>query len=397
MKKLAEALFLILIILLSAAGCAFHVELKDLSIVEGVGIDKNPNGGYLITFQVYQPSSSGESGSGKQATGRATKCIQATGVSIFDASRNATKEMGKKLYYSSNRSLLLGREVCGEGIGPIIDFFERNHEIGPAQKIFMTEGKAADLLTRKSDDGAFSAEKMAQVLQNNYNTSMVYDMTIGKLQNIEESNQKDFMLPVLSVKEKTSGASSSSGGASSSGSDSESGVPATVIIEKTAVFNDEKFVGTIGPAATRGAIWMLGEIEDGVINVEREGLPVSLEIRSVDSKTSVSDENGKPVFKVSVKLRTRIVEDETHLGDIDEETLDSLIELQNREVREEIQMAVNTILKQYKSDPIGLGQMIYQKIPSLWRTVSEDWDNMLSDLQVLIDVTSTIEDTGLDL
>ena len=383
-------------LVLLLTGCTPYKELKELSIVEGVGVDKNSDGSYLITFQVYKPSSSGGNGQGKQSSDSQTKNIQSSGVTLFDASRNATKQMGKKLYYSNMRAVLIGNEVCKSGMEPIMDFMERNHEISPLQKAFMTEGRAEDVFTAKSSDGSISAQKMSMLLQNNYNTSMVVDQTLGELEKIFTEKDNAFVLPILSLANiKSSGGSSGSSGSSGSGSSSgESESEKSIAVNSTAVMSNGKLAGTLNSEATRGLLWVEGKVKSGVINVTpQQGQKVSLEITKGSSKVSVKDENGKPKIIIDINVSSRMTENENSATK--GTNISNLIDLQNKTVLGEVQAAVNLALKQYDADVFGFGQKVYENEPSLWRKVSNNWKENLKNLSLKVNVKSTINDIGL--
>ena len=93
-------------------GCMPYKELKNESIVEGMGIDSDPDG-YKVTFQIYKPEKGGGGEeSGKKGGGSKVTILQSSGASLFDAVRNATLQNGRKLYFSNTRAYIIGEDVC---------------------------------------------------------------------------------------------------------------------------------------------------------------------------------------------------------------------------------------------------------------------------------------------
>jgi hypothetical protein len=138
------------------------MELKNESIVEGMGIDYEKNQ-YNITFQIYNTQSSGGGGEeAKKSSGSGkVKILQSTGTSLFEAVRNATLQNGRKLYFSNIRAFIIGDEVSKNHFAELLDFMERNQQIKPTERIFAAKGKASDILSFKQDDEIVPDLKLA--------------------------------------------------------------------------------------------------------------------------------------------------------------------------------------------------------------------------------------------
>ena len=86
-------------IILAAAvfsGCTGNENLKDLSVVEGMGIDYE-NGEIGVTVQSLNLS---KEGSGAEAlSGNITKTVQGTGKNISAAVQRTSESLSKKLFF----------------------------------------------------------------------------------------------------------------------------------------------------------------------------------------------------------------------------------------------------------------------------------------------------------
>lgn len=438
------------------SACTPSTEIKALAIVEGVGVDKNQDGSYFVTFQIFNPSDSGGGGGGEaNAQATSTKNIQCAGESLFDASRNATKQMGKKLYYSNLRAMIVSKEICENNFLDLIDFLERNHEVPPSMRVYMSEGKAADVLTAKGKSGNISAEELTLTVQNGNNSSEILDQTLGEIERMIGSQTTDLSLPVISLaggesfgkslsssvtKDKTasgstssqnttgklanqnagssakssSGNSSTSSSASSSSSSGTTGGSASSMsgsssggssgggssgnsifyFQKSAVFSGYKLAGQIDDKATRGVLWVQGLVSSGVIDVYINNKPAALEIQSAKSKLSVTEKDGKPQMNVDISFTTRLSENESN-SYVDENFSKLVTQLQNEAVKKEVQAALDASLKKYNADIFGFGERIYQMKPQLWASISQSWKKDLKTLQVNTTVNSQMLNVGL--
>jgi spore germination protein KC len=144
-------------------------------------------------------------------------------------------------------------------------------------------------------------------------------------------------------------------------------------------------------------MWVRGLVMSGVINVQpAEGGKVSLEIMGSKSKVSVTEEDGKPAIDINIDLSTRIAEAETLVGTLDESFVHQLIDLSEKDVKAEVNEAVDTCLRKDDSDVFGFGEKIFESKPQLWHEVEANWrQQTLKELPVNVTVKSTIIDVGL--
>ena len=106
-------------IILAAAvfsGCTGNENLKDLSVVEGMGIDYE-NGEIGVTVQSLNLS---KEGSGAEAlSGNITKTVQGTGKNISAAVQRTSESLSKKLFFGQNQILVIGKDLAENNINPV--------------------------------------------------------------------------------------------------------------------------------------------------------------------------------------------------------------------------------------------------------------------------------------
>ncbi|MFT9055137.1 MAG: Ger(x)C family spore germination C-terminal domain-containing protein [Ethanoligenens sp.] len=410
--------------MVALTGCTTSRELKDMDIVEGLGVDLLPDGEYQATYQIFQM----QTGAG----GEAVDILQTSGSNLFDCSRNATVQTGKRLYYSNERVLVIGSAVCRKGLTPLMDFFSRNHELRMGQRVFMAEGRAADILTAKNANGVITAKNLEQVELNEIYNSKIMDMQLGEVMERISTKSDMIFMPTLihrkytpggniyndagsspgaypnkgstsssagSVSSSSAGGSSSSdsgggggtgGGASSSGGGSSGDLQNKEVleVERTAVFNqDVQFSGFMTPNQTRGFLWTRSGAVGGVLMLTmHNGMVAGVEVKDNSANLTVQPQT----FTFDISFKTALGEIENSSVDVTTPAFEKeIIALQNNEVKHEIQSALDVAFYGAKSDIFRIGSNYFRFRPDQWRTLMNTWPMSGQNLKPIINVHST--------
>lgn len=400
--RLAGAILALPVFLLALCltGCTSQRELRELAIVEGIGVDRNPDGSFFLTFQVYQPQGGGGS-SEKSSSTNQTGIVQGSGVSLFDASRNVTRQMGRKLYYANCNVLIVGREVCEENLYSVMDFLNRNHEINTKERVFMAEDKASDILTAQQGGNYIPAHDLRLLAENGYNTSQMVDEPLGDLNVRVSDGITSPYLSVLRIRpDESAGPGQQSSGSSgqTGGSSGQSGGKQIVEANGTAIFDRQgRLLDVMDKNATRGLLWITGKVRSGVINITSPDFSrASLEIRRAGSTVRVSSRDGKPVIRVEVQFDTGITELQLPPGGNERPAvIREMVAKQSEAVRQEIRAALEAALRQHNADVFGFGLKVYEHRPDLWRKLEKNWSDQAGRTEVEVSVHSTIINDGI--
>jgi spore germination protein KC len=362
------------------SGCMPYTEIKQESIVEGVGIDSDGSGGYNLTFQIYNPqqSSGGGGQSGKGSSSSQVTILQSNGTSIIDAVRNATLQVGRKLYFSNNRAYIIAEDICKNDFSKLLDFMERNEQIQDTEHMYVAKGKASDILTYKKDDEYVPAENFEAMSQSNVQTSKMVNVQLYDTFFDISSGITDPVLPATDIQTNAMG-------------------DQILKVDGTAVFHNNSLAGYLDDSETRGYLWIKGKVQGGVINVNLpQGGIASMSILGGSSKIKTQNTNGKPLIKINIKLNSKIIEIQSpSILNMDEKFMNQLGTLQNNAVKAEAQSAIDKALKGYGADIFGFGLDLYENQPQLWQKLSKDWNTNAKNLNVEINVTSNVGHAGL--
>lgn len=384
------------------AGCMPVRELKDMDIVEGMGVDMTDDGQFLVTYQIFESQAEGGN--------EMVRVLQSTGETLFDAGRNLTMQTGKRLYYANQSAFVIGREVAVQGIEKIIDFFTRNHELRVAARIFVADGKAVDILSAKGKNGFIPASTIEQASRHEQYTGEILDIQGVEMFERISTGLDDVLLPVVTRRADTvssSSASSSDSSGTSGGSqggdttsrkaDSASsgseGAADVLEIQRAAVFDrDLKLAGYLDPMQTRGYNWTnSGRVKGDLVLTMPDGSHVSVEIKNNTGSLSVAEDG----FIFHIKVTASLVEQQDVFTNVlDVSYREKLIHMIDAQVEQEVHSTVALTFFTMKCDVLRIGSNYYRYLPDQWRKMSKDWPESGQNLKYTVDVETSLRASG---
>lgn len=169
-------------------------------------------------------------------------------------------------------------------------------------------------------------------------------------------------------------------------------------INGTALFKDDKMVGWLNQEESRGLLWLRGQVNRGQIKFSlpegSKGL-MSNEIYTAKTKIKPVVSNGQIIMKVKIDAET-VVEEITADVPMDRpEDIKRLEQAQDQAIYREIQAALDAAQKQLQVDVFGFGEAIHREYPQQWQEMKPVWDELFPELQVELEIKSTILHTNL--
>lgn len=156
MKKI----ILIIIFMLFTTGCYDYIELNDLSIISGIGIDKE-NNEYKITYEILSEQKSSQESQN-------ALIVSGTGKTIAEAFNNATKEVPKLTFYPHLKVVVLSEEFANEKMYDFIDYILRSPRIrNEFYMVIAKDCKANDIFTKKGKDIKIVSTQIESMIKNN--------------------------------------------------------------------------------------------------------------------------------------------------------------------------------------------------------------------------------------
>jgi len=380
MNSICIKLLLIACLLIYLTGCWSSNELPDFGFLMGVSVDQAGEGKIELNAHVYAPtvSSVGQSSGGGKPLYTNVKMIDR---SIFNASRNLTRYLGRKAQWSHMRVILIGEQFAKENdIGEFLDSFYRDHEVRLTTFVIITQGKAADYWKEKP----FIEQTMGQQLRRIIENSGKFSGTTNHAQLIDIASQlnskvKIVMVPYIKPVNEKQKTPYSSG---------------------VSIIKRGKMVARLTSGDTKNILMLTNGFEKGSIDfpcmsngTKAKGKEEALELASVTTKISPIITKNPPTIHMETKIEG--MASELRCTSItNEKEVEKLENHIAKGVKSEIEALIEHVQKK-KLDVLGIGNRLYRQDPALWRKWEKDWDNRFANIRFIVDVEVSVKGTGM--
>ncbi len=276
------ALFLLLCLFL-LSGCWDQKELNDIALIEGVGIDKAKDGQVEVTVSMIAPqaqSAGGDGGGGKGAGGTQLVVVRyAKGVTVAKALEQVQTKIPRKIFFGHLQAIVISEKVAKEGITDYLDLFLRHPRPSTHTYVFISKGSAKELLSLQTE-----LYSPVEIIRGIARTETLMDKTI--LDVLEMLKDGDTAIPMV---EKLP---------PEKGKKPNQTIP---YLNKTAIFNKDKMVGSIDDSLTRGAMWIRNEIKEARITMKpkNENKPITLAV--LNAKTKLVPKISGDKWEITIK------------------------------------------------------------------------------------------------
>ena len=330
--------------------------LKDLSIVEGMGIDIK-NDEIVVTVQTLNLS---KEGFGAEAlSGNITMNSEGSGRNVSEAIANVKERLSKELFFGQNSLIVFGMELAKSFIHQNLDYLLRSADSRMDVSLCIAENEASEIMESKENEALVPAESIISLLELGEKSGFAANVTTNELINVYLDKTSDMYLPVVKAGEKS----------------------ASVV--GVAVYNDDELARVLDKDATYGFLFLSNKISYGVLNVENEAFgKIGLNIISSLTKTRASVENGKLVLHADIK--TQLMIDAMEKGLIKSITRENLYEI--KWLAEELissycRKAFNDCIES-QSDCLRIGESLAMFSPNDYAKLSDEWKAALSSAEL---------------
>ncbi|SEB20666.1 spore germination protein KC [Thalassobacillus cyri] len=378
--------------LIFLSGCWSSRELDELGIAVALGIDKTEEGTYSLTVQIINPS---EIAAEKATTRPPVTLYKAEGETLFEAIRKMTKKAPRKIYFSQLRLLILGQSLAEEGVLPALDLLYRDAEFRTS--FFMTIAKNAsveDILSVITPYEKIPANKIMDTItaaQENWAaTEGVYiDQVIS---DIRSTGKSPVMTGILLNGSEDTG--------NSIKNIESPDAPTRLEIDHLSVFKDDRMLGWLNEAESKGYNYIVGNVKNTLINFpcKEEGSgKIGVEILRSNAAIDAKLKKGKPVISVEIEAEGNVGEVECQIDLSKPETLQMIEQKTEGDIKDKMQLSVKAAQEVYKSDIFGFGNAINRKEPNYWKKVEKEWNAHFVETDVEFDVKVNIRRKGTNV
>ena len=343
----------ILLISLLFTGCSgAAVNLKELSIVEGMGIDMREDEVVIIV----QTLNLSKEGFGAEAlSGNITMNSEGRGRTISEAIANVKESLSKELFFGQNRLIVFGMELAKSYIDKNLDYLLRSADSRMDLQVCIAENEAAEIMESKENDALVPSESITSLLKLGEKSGFAVDVTTNELLSVYLDKTSDMYLPVIRAGERSTS------------------------VVGVAVYNGNELAKVLDGDATYGFLFLSNKISYGVLNIESEEMgKIGLNIISSLTKTRAGVENGEVVLHADIK--TQLMLDAVESGLVNTMTREQLYEIKELAERLISLYCQNAFFDctRSKSDCLRIGESLAMFSPNDYAKLSDDWETALS-------------------
>ena len=401
MKKRQTCLLLCFICLLSFCGGCAHTktkrELDSLAVVLGIAIDKaeekdeigsesfgEDSEKLLLTAQVVRnisisqnSSESESSGSGNEGDlGRPYWNVQVVGSNLLETLRSAIHITNRRLYVAHNQVVIISKDIAQQGIAKYLDYFFRDHETRYDVGIVISDGKAGEVLDVVSHLESFPAQDLKKLVERQKDDAHGPQCTLFSFIKDYKIPYKSTLVPIVRI-------------ITPEESDNKSPY---LHIAGSAVFKDDKMVTSLDENQTRGALWVLGQVENGIIALDYEGANVAIEIIEGSGDFNVEYVDGRIKIKANAKM-TGVLGELQGSRKVEPVVLRAIEKACAEEIESKIRSAFNEI-QSNKAVVLGIADRFYRYHYKTWKKIADDFDSLYENADLTVDVKTEIIRTG---
>jgi len=368
-------------LILSMGGCWDDHELNTVGIVMGVGLDKAETPGdismtsQIVTFAKTEPSTESKSQPGTGSSESPPYFnITEPGPDVHSILDKLTLTLDRNLYFAHNQIIVFGEALAKDGIRDSLDFFTRSYEPRMTVNIFVARGKASDVLDSLPYFEMIPASEIAALTKSTAGSINKPVVTMFDLFNGLLSKTTSAIIPMIEVTEKEERMQFQLSGC--------------------AVFKGDKQVGTLNTAETNGYQWVKNGVSNSIQNVTVNENQAGVHIKTSKGKIKpVKKDDGSIMIKVEIKTTGSLESKRGNIRFSEEGKLEQLKKETERSIKMDVEATVNKG-RELSADILGLGEVVKGKFPEKWKELEPQWDEVLKNIEVEINVSAEIVSTG---
>ncbi|QOY36345.1 Ger(x)C family spore germination protein [Anaerobacillus isosaccharinicus] len=379
-----------LVSLLLLTSCWDRKEIEELSIVMALAIDpleeeelekyegqfkretgKEPEQLFKTTYQIVIPSTITE---GRQTEEKAYFNVSSVGRTNFKIVRNIAARRSRRLNFEHLKLIIINEKIARTGtIGKMVDLYIRDHEMRRRTLMYVSKGKAEEVLEKKLPLEMMPALSM-KMIQENYpaHQGLPFPVEIGELGGAV-IGEKSYIIPRITAKE---------------GKD--------LIIAGAGVFlgKTNELIGWLGEEDLEGYNYILGQAENAIIEVRfKENLFV-YELDGMDTEIDYMRKNETDHFQIRIKTEGTFVENWLEGVEIgDQATIEELEKALEEEIKFVTEKIVKKMQEEFHADIFKLYISVKKKNYPYWKKIEDQWDGKdgyFSKAVINIDVKAKI-------
>ncbi|OLO39187.1 hypothetical protein BTR23_09020 [Alkalihalophilus pseudofirmus] len=323
---------------------------------------------FNVTFNVAIPSKIEAQEGGR--SGQAFFTIATTGFTNFKAVRQIATRRSRRLNFEHLKAIVINEELVRGNpmLEHLADYYIRDHEMRRRTYLYITEENTDKVLNTKLPLEELIATSIVDITENHEAAlPMIAPKTIGEI-STDITGGHSFLIP--RIVSPTNGELKISG--------------AAVFLGR-----ENTMLGWLGEEDIKGYNWIVGEANNGVIEVEYKESEAEFFVYEVITMATTIDyrrENNQNIFDVEIRAEGAFGESWLHGVEIsDEETLRELEGHVQKAIQRQADRIIAKMQNEFHTDIFGFHNLVRQQQYNYWKTIDDAWDGeggVFSDAEV---------------
>lgn len=363
-------------ILVPLAGCWSTYELTDQTFARVMILDKAKEGieltlGFPLSNKMVSSQVGGEGGGGEEQSGPPYTFVTKTDRQVTKAYRDIQSDLSRRISFGQLSIIVIGRKLAEHGIRPVVDFIAREPKLHINTYLFVAEGNGSQLA-----NVPLGFEKYPEdILSGFADKRTTANVTLKDLLMANHTGG-DLVIPMIvfgrqGMVKKTAG-------------------EVWMGTDGAAVFRQGKMVRRLNTNEMRGALWILGKLQDAEVNVPSptDGKNVSFLVWHEKTRI-VPVINDRLSIRIQCKAQVDVLASESNIDLNDPEKLRQLERSLGDKMAKRMASAI-AATKAAKSDAFQLGNYIRWRYPGRWKEIRANWRELYvsqTDITEQVDVT----------
>lgn len=364
LSKVVSAVLCVSLVASLLGGCQNAQGLANLTVIQGVGIDKTDEKTKVSLQYLNLNQGSSADSLGEKITVVAYGEENTVNGAIF----NASKTLSKSMFFGQNKIIVFGKDYIRDGLCRGVDYLTRSVDSRPDVLLALSSDTASGIIESKENGARIPTESIYELLTVGEKNGYSAAVTVSRLQNLYIDEMTDVYLPVLST-----------------GDD-------CVKCDGIAVFSNENYAAALNDDETFGFLLILGKVSGGTLETETSSFGnVCVQISKSNSKRSVSVKNGKIIYNCSLSVNLML--NEIQKGISTAVTPQEVKEIERIFENKIKNMCLAAFLKcaQNKSDPFPVSRSLAKYDVDMYNSLKSNWRNELKNIDFRVNVAASLQ------
>jgi spore germination protein KC len=374
-----RAISMILIFsMLFATGCWDRVELNDLGIELGWGLDSAPNREVETSAQIVIPAKMKAEGGG--GAGKPYFVVSGIGKTTLDAAQHMQASLSRRVLRSHRRAIFIGEPLARRGLKDVLDTYVRDPQVRMRTDVFVTENSTAKKFLKipyPLESIPASGALKEHTAMGGFGDLVLLDFMINA--SAEGSSPT---LPIMKTVTENPDAEETN----------------SFAYGGRAIFNqDLKMVGAVPPYEAQLMFWVKNankylDIADFIPQGKGE---VTLDVTKPKSKIIPTIKGNQVKFRV-VLIGKGVIRSANIKFDLrNRKYLKVVQSVMERDASKQVAQVISKVQKEYGADVFGFGESIHRKYPYQWKKMKKNWGEEFKKSDISVETHLTIERAGL--